>query len=50
MSGVKEKEEKMERKRGRKELHLKVINNFNIEQEKILSEVGRSNNLSILFK
>lgn len=34
MSGEKEKEEEMEHKKGRKELHLKVINNFNIEQEK----------------
>lgn len=40
----------MESTKGRKELHLKVINNFNIEQEKIVSEVRESNNLSITIQ
>lgn len=50
MSGKKEKEEEMESTKGRKELHLKVINNFNTEQEKIVSEVRESNNLSITIQ
>lgn len=50
MSGKKEKEEEMESTKGREELHLNVINNFNTEQEKRVSEVRESNNLSITIQ